>query len=166
MDCEMCHTTDPDWAPADFPIHNNYYPLNGAHALISNNCAICHNGDYNNTPNTCFECHSSDYNGTTNPNHVNAGFPTDCEACHSEDDWTPATFDHDGMYFPIYSGRHEDEWTLCTECHMTSGNYAIFNCLDCHEHNNQNDVDDDHSEVSGYEYTSTACLNCHPDGEN
>ncbi|MEZ4892894.1 MAG: hypothetical protein R2778_07730 [Saprospiraceae bacterium] len=28
-DCEMCHTTDPGWAPATFLIHDDYYVLNG-----------------------------------------------------------------------------------------------------------------------------------------
>ncbi|MEZ4951392.1 MAG: hypothetical protein R2784_18690 [Saprospiraceae bacterium] len=50
MDCATCHTTEPDWFPATFPIHNDFYPLNGAHAAIANNCAACHNGDYTNTP--------------------------------------------------------------------------------------------------------------------
>ena len=55
---------------------------------------------------------------------------------------------------------------VCMECHTTVGNYTIFNCLDCHAHNDQNQVFEDHSEVNGYEYTSMACFNCHPDGEN
>ena len=29
MDCAMCHTTEPDWNPAAFPIHNEYYVLQG-----------------------------------------------------------------------------------------------------------------------------------------
>ncbi|MEZ4892892.1 MAG: hypothetical protein R2778_07720 [Saprospiraceae bacterium] len=57
MECDMCHTTDPGWSPATFPIHNDYYVLNGAHVPIANDCAACHNGDYNNTPNTCNGCH-------------------------------------------------------------------------------------------------------------
>ena len=38
-DCATCHTTEADWKPASFNIHNEYYPLNGAHAAIANDCA-------------------------------------------------------------------------------------------------------------------------------
>ncbi|MDX1684632.1 MAG: hypothetical protein R3275_05300, partial [Saprospiraceae bacterium] len=164
-DCDMCHTTDPNWMPATFPIHDNYYPLIGAHALISNDCDVCHMGDYNNTPNTCFGCHEDDYNNTTNPDHASAGFPTDCESCHDQDAWVPANWDHDNMYFPIYSGKHDGEWNQCSECHTIPGNYAVFSCIDCHEHNDQQQVDEDHDRVTGYSYNSNACYSCHPTGE-
>jgi hypothetical protein len=166
MDCEMCHTTDPDWNPAQFPNHNSYWPLNGAHAAIQNDCAACHNGDYNNTPNTCFGCHATDYNQANNPNHASAGFPTTCDDCHSVNAWVPATFDHDNMYFPIYSGRHEGEWDNCADCHINSGNYSIFSCIDCHEHDNPAELEDDHEDVPGYIYSSSACYSCHPEGED
>jgi len=68
------------------------------------------------------------------------------------------------MFFPIYSGKHRGEWSSCTECHTNTSSYAAFSCIDCHEHDDQNNVNDDHNGVSGYSYTSTACLNCHPDG--
>ena len=237
--CETCHTTDPDWMPATFDIHNDYYPLNGAHAIIANDCATCHNGDYNNTPNTCVGCHLDDYNtttdpnhietnfstdctechsedawspstfnhdafypllgahaniandcnvchngnytntpntciachqedydNTTNPNHSSAQFPTDCEQCHNETAWDPSTFDHDAQYFPIYSGKHDEEWNQCIECHTIANDYSLFSCIDCHEHSNQNEVDNDHSEVSGYTYESNACYSCHPTGDD
>ncbi|MEO1257383.1 MAG: hypothetical protein AAFZ15_01255 [Bacteroidota bacterium] len=163
-DCATCHTADPDWMPATFPIHDDYWPLNGAHAAIANDCAVCHNGNYNNTPNTCFGCHDDDYNNATNPNHASAGFPTTCEDCHDETAWVPSSFDHDAMYFPIYSGKHEGEWTLCSECHI-GGNFSTFSCLDCHEHNDPAEVADDHQGVSGYQYSSPACYSCHPNGE-
>jgi hypothetical protein len=163
-DCVSCHTTAPDWIPALFPDHNNYYVLAGAHTSAS--CIDCHNGNYNNTPNTCVGCHQSDYNSTTNPNHATAQFPTDCTACHSQSAWTPSTFDHDNLYFPIYSGKHNNEWNLCSECHTNSSNYSIFSCIDCHEHDNPADLADDHDGVSGYQYNSNACYACHPDGED
>ena len=164
MDCAACHTTEPNWMPATFDVHNDYYALNGAHALIANDCAACHNGDYNNTPNTCFGCHSTDYNQTTNPDHQASQFPTDCELCHSETAWVPSTFDHDDLYFPIYSGKHKEEWDECIECHTIAGDFTMFSCIDCHEHDNQNEVNNDHNGVSGYTYESTACYSCHPNG--
>jgi len=164
MDCASCHTTEPEWNPATFANHNDYHALNGAHAVIANDCAVCHNGDYINTPNTCIGCHQSDYNNTTDPNHLAAQFPTDCESCHSENAWEPATFDHDGQYFPIYSGKHIEAWNTCADCHTNAGNYSVYACIDCHEHSNQADLADKHSDLPDYTYTSQGCFDCHPTG--
>lgn len=163
--CADCHTTIPGWEPADFDIHNQYYQLNGAHALIADNCSSCHNGNYNTTPNTCIGCHIDDYNQTTNPPHQSAQFPSECLECHTETAWVPSTFDHDNQYFPIYSGAHQGEWSLCSECHINPNNFSQFSCITCHEHN-QADMDEEHDDVPGYVYNSTACFNCHPDGES
>jgi len=161
-DCITCHTTDPNWDPALFPNHNNYYALIGAHAAIANQCATCHNGDYNNTPNTCVGCHLSDYNQTNDPNHQSANFPTTCETCHSQNTWVPSTWNHDDQYFPIYSGKHKDEWNQCNDCHTNPNNYAVFTCVTCHQPGPTNN---DHNGVSGYQYNSAACYACHPNGE-
>lgn len=162
-DCETCHTTQAGWQPATFNNHNDFYQLLGAHAGIANDCANCHKGDYNNTPNTCVGCHQNDYDQTTNPPHASAQFSTDCSLCHTETVWIPSTFDHDGQYFPIYSGDHNGEWDLCSDCHTTPGNYSAFSCIDCHDHNKA-DMDEEHSDVSDYVYNSIACLDCHPNG--
>lgn len=162
MDCAMCHTTDPGWAPATFPIHNNYHVLNGAHAVIANDCAACHNGNYNNTPNTCAGCHTPDYNATSAPNHQALQFSTDCASCHTETAWAPASFDHDAQYFPIYSGKHNGEWNACADCHTNPSNYAEFTCVSCHT-NPQ--TDNQHGGIGGYSYNSSACLACHPTGD-
>lgn len=160
--CVLCHS-QAAWIPSSFD-HNTQtdYPLTGAHNGVT--CALCHvNGQYENTPQTCFFCHESDYNNTDDPDHSAAGFPTDCELCHTTSNWDDANFDHDALYFPIYSGRHRNEWTSCTDCHI-GGNYNDFSCIDCHEHN-RNDMDDEHGDVQGYVYESHACYECHPDGE-
>ncbi|WP_430932232.1 hypothetical protein [Saccharicrinis sp. 156] len=163
--CDDCHETGPGWDPASFPNHNEYHALNGAHAVVSADCYLCHQGDYNNTPNSCFGCHSADYNSTNDPNHVTAQFSTDCETCHSESAWTPSTFDHDNQYFPIYSGAHREKWNNCTECHTEPSSYAMFSCTVCHEHN-QTEMNTKHNEVAGYIYDSVNCFNCHPTGKN
>ncbi|MCB0547268.1 MAG: hypothetical protein KDD19_06730, partial [Phaeodactylibacter sp.] len=161
-DCATCHT-ETAWVPSTFD-HNTIYPIRGAHIAIANDCDACHNGDYSNTPNTCYGCHAGDYNQTNNPSHSAAGFPTNCESCHSETAWIPAEFNHDGMYFPIYSGKHQGEWNDCVDCHTTPGNYSSFSCIDCHEHNNPQQLANEHDEVSGYIYESNACFSCHPTG--
>ena len=162
-DCISCHTTNPDWQPALFPIHNQYYELLGKHLENANDCNSCHNGNYTATPNLCYDCHTAAYNNTQNPNHIAAAFPTTCEDCHTTNGWTPATFDHDGLYFPIYTGEHAGEWTQCVDCHQVPNNYSVFTCINCHEHN-QLEMDDKHQSVQGYIYESSACLSCHPDG--
>ncbi|MEZ4918995.1 MAG: cytochrome c3 family protein [Saprospiraceae bacterium] len=160
-DCETCHTPS-GWSPANFPIHNDYYQLNGAHALAADDCAACHNGDYNNTPNTCFECHQADYSSTTNPDHAMAQFNTDCVICHNEDAWIPSEFNHDLDHFPIYSGAHLNQWMECIDCHTNPADYSTFSCTGCHT-NPQ--TDNEHMGVGGYSYTSPACLACHPTGD-
>ncbi|MFK5856299.1 MAG: cytochrome c3 family protein [Bacteroidota bacterium] len=160
-DCAECHTTNPGWTPATFD-HSDY-PLNGAHALIANDCNACHNGNYTTTPNTCFGCHETDYNQTNDPPHEVAQFSTECLICHTETVWIPSTFDHDNQYFPIYSGDHVGEWNACIDCHTIPNNYSLFSCIDCHEHN-KTDMDEEHKDENDYVYNSDACFECHPDG--
>jgi hypothetical protein len=159
--CATCHTTNPGWAPATFPVHNNYYVLAGAHVPLT--CNVCHNGNYNNTPNTCSGCHMPDYTQATDPNHVTAQFPTTCAECHTQTAWSPSTFNHDGQYFPIYSGKHKNKWNTCSQCHPNAANYAIFTCTSsgCHS---QSSTNSEHNGVANYVYNSINCLNCHPNG--
>jgi hypothetical protein len=92
------------------------------------------------------------------------GFPTTCVPCHNTTAWEPSTWDHDNQYFPIFSGRHQQEWSNCADCHLIPNDFTSFECIFCHEHNQQ-DTDLDHDEVPGYQYNSQACYNCHPRGE-
>jgi hypothetical protein len=158
--CNDCHTTSA-WIPAEFDHDLTGFPLTGSH--ITADCSACHESGFSGTPTDCSACHLEDFNSTINPNHTAAGFPVTCNDCHTTTDWVPAQFDHDGMYFPIYSGKHNNEWDTCADCHTVQNNFSIFSCIDCHEHNRE-DMDDEHGGVNGYIYESTACLNCHPDG--
>jgi len=164
-DCVACHTTNLGWTPAN--INHDFFSLTLGHDI--QDCTQCHTtGNYSDADPNCVSCHQTDYDNTNNPNHTAAQFPTDCVACHTTNlDWTPATFDHDGMYFPIYSGKHQGEWNDCVDCHNNQNDYSVYNCLNCHEHNNKNKVDNDHDhpgdpKFDGYVYESTACVSCHP----
>ena len=157
--CEDCHS-ESGWSPANFDHNQTAFPLDGAH--LSLDCLSCHAGGYGGTPTDCYACHANDY-ATANPDHVAAGFPTTCETCHTTADWDDVTWDHDD-FFPIYSGSHRGEWSVCEDCHVAPGNPTIFECIFCHAHT-QPDMDDEHDDVSGYIYESNACLSCHPDGE-
>jgi hypothetical protein len=138
--CDDCHTTG-GWRPAFFD-HNQLPPGT-----------------------QCVGCHLDDYLATTGPNHQAAGFTQQCDDCHSTQAWQPATFDHDPL-FPIYSGKHRNKWSTCSECHLSPSNFASFSCLDCHEHDDPISLAQDHQGVSGYSYASQACYNCHPTGSH
>ncbi len=160
--CLMCHPTgEGDGA---FDHSTTDFPLVGSHVGV--NCVECHANGYAGTPTNCSACHMADYNSATNPNHNAANFPTDCAQCHNETAWEPSTFDHDNDYFPIYSGNHNGEWNACVDCHTNPNDYSVFTCIDCHEHDDQNEVNNDHNGVNNYSYNSNACYSCHPDGSN
>jgi len=161
--CESCHTTT-QWPGAAFNHSTTQFPLTGAHVTTA--CAGCHgDGVYNGKSTLCASCHQSDYNGTTTPNHTSAGFPATCATCHNTTQWLGATFDHDGPYFPIYSGAHKGRWSSCATCHTSPANYKVFTCLTCHEHS-QSSMDSKHQGEAGYSYVSTACYACHPRGNH
>jgi len=161
--CTTCHTTNTGWSPATFPVHNDFYELKGTHLQIQDDCSQCHEGNYQQTLNTCFDCHTNEYNQSNNPPHASAQFSEDCETCHNQAAWVPSTFDHDLQYFPVYTGKHSGEWNLCSECHNVANDYAIYTCIDCHDHNKA-EMDDEHREVTDYVFESTACFDCHPRG--
>ena len=162
-DCTKCHDRNAmDWS---LPDYHDFYPLEGVHDV---QCIECHtDGTYRHISSACFSCHQDDYDATTNPDHASAGIGTDCDDCHTlTPGWLPATYtQHDNQQFPIYSGNHSGEWNTCFDCH-TTGVYAQFSCIDCHEHDDPSELADDHDDVSGYVYESAACLACHPDGED
>jgi len=162
-DCTKCHSTTA-WKPSTFDHSTTQFPLTGAHTSVD--CAKCHASGYINTPTDCYSCHKTNYDNTTNPKHSTSGFQTACQDCHTTTSWAGATFDHDGKYFPIYSGKHRGEWNVCTDCHTNASNYKVFSCINCHEHNNKSEVDKDHQGVGGYSYDSQACYRCHPTGNS
>jgi predicted CXXCH cytochrome family protein len=163
--CIDCHSvTAFSWGGSGFS--HSIFPLTQGHAI--NECNQCHEaGNYSNVSSDCFACHQADYNATTNPNHLTADISNVCMECHSTmPGWKPADFTiHDAQFFPIFSGKHNNEWTSCTECHSNLANYSVFTCIDCHEHN-RTKMDDKHSGEDDYEFTSMACLDCHPTGRH
>jgi hypothetical protein len=159
-DCTQCHNTS-DWTQVTFDHNITPFPLTGAH--LTTPCQSCHAGGYDNIPSDCYSCHQADYDNATNPNHQSAGFPTECQNCHDTNAWVPSTWDHDTQYFPIYSGNHRGRWSTCADCHTNPNDFTVFECIYCHEHNQQ-DTDSHHQGVPGYQYNSQACYNCHPRG--
>ena len=164
--CLSCHNTDA-WGGVVFnhAAVANGFGLVGSHEPLP--CLACHNPPPDFEPvftpsnqDDCFTCHQDDYQ----QEHGGSGFPTTCLLCHNNNDWEDADFNHDAAFFPIFSGTHQGEWQTCMDCHTDPGNFNVFSCLTCHEHNQQ-DMADEHDDVPGYVYESSACYSCHPNGE-
>ncbi len=162
--CATCHTTTM-WTGGTFDHNTTSFALTGAH--VDQACLSCHADNmFNGKSGDCYSCHATDYNNAV-PNHSAAGFaPSACASCHTTTTWTGATFDHDGQWFPIYSGAHQGKWTSCETCHTSPTHYAVFTCLVCHPHDDKNKTDGNHSGVRNYAYDSNACYTCHPDGRH
>jgi hypothetical protein len=158
--CTTCHNTTA-WQPSTYNHSVTGFPLTGLHVGVR--CLTCHATQYHGTSTDCYSCHASAYNSTTNPVHSSAHFPTTCQTCHTTSGWTPANWNHDTQFFPIYSGSHQGKWTNCTDCHTVSTDYSVFECINCHAHS-KTSTDSDHRGVNNYQYNSAACYNCHPRG--
>lgn len=158
-DCATCHAVTV-WSDSTFDHARTAFPLTGAHA--AQDCIACHAAGYTGTPTDCYACHQQDYAQTSAPSHSAAAFPTTCANCHSTTAWTPSTWNHEPL-FPIASGAHRN--LACAECHVTPSNYAHFECILCHEHN-QADMANDHEGRDNYQWVSAACYACHPDGRH
>ncbi|MBM4165519.1 MAG: hypothetical protein FJ218_01125 [Ignavibacteria bacterium] len=159
--CTECHTTE-TWDDASFNHSVTQFPLTGAH--ISASCQQCHvNGNYTNVPTDCYPCHQTDF--TSAPQHSSKGYPHNCttSACHNTSNWNSA-FNHTPE-FPIAQGtKHRPgRWNVCSDCHPNANNFSVFTCTtSCHP---QNEMNNEHNDVSGYIYQSAACYDCHPTGE-
>jgi hypothetical protein len=131
-DCVQCHTTV-GWTPATFNHSTTKFVLTGKHTSVL--CQACHtNGNYQLSYTDCYQCHQAGYEQVANPNHVTQLFEHDCMPCHSTSVWTPNTMNHDASYFRIYSGKHLNRWTQCSQCHTTPGILAAFSCTTgCHQ---------------------------------
>jgi len=167
-DCAQCHTPK-SWIVLNISdIHRrSRFPLTGAHQLTD--CSACHKSAsarrFDPLGTECADCHRNTYLSTTNPNHQADGFSTECLDCHTTNPgWKPARFaEHDAKFFPVYSGNHANTWNSCSDCHKQVNNYAVFTCIDCHEHSRE-EMDDEHKDENDYRYNSAACLSCHPRG--
>jgi len=152
-DCELCHSpSSPTWDGAT--VDHTGFQLVGTHATLD--CAECHSsGIYQGLPAECVDCHGDDFQQSANPNHLAAGFDTECETCHRPSDpaWTDGQYPH--SIFPLVA-THEAQ--PCNACHSTN----VFNglpseCVDCHITDYQNTTDPAHA-TAGF---PTDCVLCH-----
>jgi hypothetical protein len=153
--CEQCHRpvawTAVQWNHGTMTA----MPLNAAHQQLS--CQSCHKGDsFRSSETSCFACHQRDFQTAQTPNHVAAGFPTTCEACHAPSATTfrGAMFDHNSS-FPLI-GAHALE--TCVSCHRTN----VFkgtprDCVGCHRDSYTRTTTPNHA-AAGF---PTTCETCH-----
>ena len=175
LDCEACHT-ELVWAPStwDHDLESDY-PLTGGHIGVS--CELCHEvTPYSEQSADCYECHQPDYEATTEPNHLTALIPTNCDVCHTTENWDSEEIDHNQTQFPLIGAHVELEClncheagyilsTLCESCHMpeytstSTGlgpDHEVFefsmDCQICHNQFSWSPSDFDHDPViTGYE---------------
>ena len=153
--CETCHRPVA-WTAVRFDHGaSTGMPLNGAHRQIA--CQSCHlNNNFQTANTTCISCHQEDYQRAQAPNHLAAGFPTTCEACHRPSDTTfnQASFDHQAS-FPLV-GVHAQ--TACATCHRNN----VFrgtarDCVGCHRAEYERTASPNHA-AAGF---PTTCESCH-----
>jgi len=163
-ECQECHRMD-FWRPANMGDHDALFPIfSGRHAGVWSDCTICHSDPANHRNFTCLSCHE---HSQPDMDGGHAGMPgysyvsTACYSCHPTGE-AGRFLQHDGQFFPVYSGRHAGTWNDCGECHTDPNNRTAYSCLVCHL---QPDMDPVHQGFPGYAYQSTTCFSCHPTGD-
>jgi hypothetical protein len=124
-DCLVCHDGIDTYGD-DFD-HNRFsFPLQGKHVGLP--CSQCHLNarsisDMQLTLQDCYSCHRSD-------DAHEFAYGAECQACHSPEGWTPATFDHNLSAFKL-DGAHAN--VECESCHK-NGVYkgTPKECVACH----------------------------------
>lgn len=152
--CADCHTPLA-WKKVDPALWshemNAGFRLEGIHRTLD--CEACHGtAGFAPQPTDCYACHGSDYVATREPNHAQAGFPTNCPSCHDQRAWGHASFDHSGF---TLQGRHAS--AACSDCHK-NGVYQGTSpeCASCHLADYNGTTDPNHLAAS-FPLDCTAC---------
>lgn len=148
--CATCHDIE-RFSPARFGFEEHAksrYPLAGAHRAVP--CMRCHAQvetrrlpapygapgparviQYRFTASACADCHRDLHAGTLDRFAAGSG----CKACHDENDWRRATFDHARTRFPL-TGAHARP--ACDRCHVRKPEPPLrfdglpLDCAGCH----------------------------------
>ena len=143
QECENCHNPT-DWKDTSFNhARDTEFALEGRHAQLT--CGDCHSEDPfdDEMDRACVACHVEDDNHDGHNGEQ-------CDSCHSNENWTEPTFDHDVDTDYRLVGGHID--VSFNDCHVEPVFEVELNasCDSCH-------LDDDpHEETLG-----TQCENCH-----
>jgi hypothetical protein len=94
----------------------------------------------------CESCHNGPDDG------LHRQITGNCQRCHSQDRWTPATFEHAELFV-----LDRDHNATCETCH-TNDDYGRYTCYGCHEHTLAN-VREEHIEEGIRDFQD--CVECH-----
>ena len=94
----------------------------------------------------CHGCHRAPID------KIHSQIAGNCGQCHTQDRWTPATFDHES-YFQL----DRDHNVQCVTCHERS-DYRQYTCYGCHEHTPEN-IRREHIEEGIRDFRN--CVECH-----
>ncbi|TYC50942.1 class III cytochrome C family protein [Zoogloea oleivorans] len=75
-----------------------------------------------------------------------------CAQCHSQEKWTPATFNHDKFFM-----LDRDHSVQCVTCHVRN-DYSQYTCYGCHEHTPEK-IRREHIEEGIRDFKN--CVECH-----
>jgi hypothetical protein len=157
--CLQCHPASQVITRED---HDTFFPIvAGDHAPF--NCNDCHDllGDYRRF--TCISCHDHGADPMSSAHAAIPGYQyasDACRSCHPRGG-TMTLAQHQTL-FPISAGAVHAPLT-CVDCHTTPLVFSAFSCVSCHDHA-QALMDPPHVGLPGYQYSSSACLECHPQG--
>lgn len=100
----------------------------------------------------CENCHAKP------ADRLHQGVTGDCLACHGQDAWKPATFDH--AEFFVLDRDHNVECATCHTATQKGGSYSTYSCYGCHEHTPAN-IRAEHEEEGIRDFED--CMECHRD---
>lgn len=135
--CESCHSVQ-GYRPADFDFDRHDrspFPLRGAHRAVP--CLACHQPqgaarfELSVAHAACVDCHADPHRGALDRYaESNSG----CTACHDEQGWRPARFDHARTRFALEGGHARID---CARCHGERSGRDFgglrTECVACHE---------------------------------
>jgi predicted CXXCH cytochrome family protein len=158
IDCASCHQVVAGWAGASINHPTSPIALAGVHG--HSQCTDCHLAGqaYSAVKQTCDGCHHTDFVAAKDPDHVAAGFSTNCTTCHAlVAGWTGATYaTHSTTPIDPKQGAHGA--VTCTQCHTKSPySSAPTTCDGCHHADYVATTNPNHT-TAGY---STDCASCH-----
>jgi hypothetical protein len=139
-DCEYCHKTE-SWSNISFNHDLTNFSLFGKHK--EQRCGNCHTKKdlldqdkivFSSLTENCESCHTDIHLG-----QFKVDDKSDCEKCHTFNDWKPDRFDHERTNFSLKGAHKKVE---CIKCHPQSfkdGKVFVkfkledFKCAVCHK---------------------------------
>ncbi|MEW6410933.1 MAG: hypothetical protein AB1483_00510 [Candidatus Zixiibacteriota bacterium] len=163
-ECGQCHVVE-GFSPARFTQSDHdltRYPLRGAHKAIA--CSQCHRADsasakidrFDFESVRCAGCHRNPH-GSQLDRWITA---EGCEACHSVEQWSTVSFDHNQTEFAL-AGKHGA--VACIRCHKDESAAAgelVFKPIDTHCETCHTDIHAGQFADIGSD-SGSRCVRCH-----